>query len=73
MRIGGVRGGEERILVGLNEWMGKRSSSSSEGAAKLGDVSSRLIRRCWKKETSGPPDVVKCCCRLGLRGDDRVS
>lgn len=65
--MGGVRGGEERIL---NECAGSRSSSSSEGAAKLGDVSTFVICRVWKKETSGPLDVVKCCWRRGLMGED---
>lgn len=31
------------------------------------------MRRCWKKETSGPPEVVKCCCLLALMGDDCAS
>lgn len=73
LRIGGVVGGDERKLV-LNDCVGKRSSSSSELAAKLGETSSSAILRApWKKETSGPVDVVKCCCRLGLIGDDCAS
>jgi hypothetical protein len=44
--MGGVRGGEERSPFALNECAGSRSSSSSETAAKLGDVSSLVRRRC---------------------------
>ena len=43
--IGGVRGGEDRRLLTLNECAG-RSSSSSDGAAKLGDRSALVMRRC---------------------------
>jgi hypothetical protein len=71
--MGGVLGGEDRMFS-LNECMGIVSSSSSEGAAKFGDVrTSVMVRDPRKKETSGPVDVVKCGCLLGLMGDDWAS
>lgn len=73
--MGGVRGGEADRTTALvvKEWAGRRSSSSSEGVAKLGEASSLVRRRVWKKDTSGPVDVVKCCWRRGLMGDDWAS
>lgn len=71
LRMGGVRGGDDGST--WKEWIGSRSSSSSAGAAKLGDVRSTEGRRVpWKKETSGPFEVVKCCLRA-LMGDDWIS
>ena len=67
--MGGVRGGDERTWFMLKECAGSRSSSSDEGAAKFGDVRAVNLR-CWKKDTSGPAEVVKCCCRRGLMGED---
>ena len=43
--IGGVRGGEDRTVGTWNECAGKRSSSSSSGAVKLGDVNSLVSLR----------------------------
>lgn len=45
LRIGGVVGGEDRIFVALNDCTGKRSSSSSEAAAKFGDTRSSASLR----------------------------
>lgn len=71
LRIGGVRGGDDWST--WKECKGSRPSSSSAGAAKLGDVrSTEGLRVPWKKETSGPFDVVKCCLR-GLIGEDCIS
>lgn len=71
--MGGVRGGDDCRLLGANECAGNKSSSSSEGAAKFGEASSLVMRRERKKETSGPADVVKCCCLRGLMGEDCAS
>lgn len=46
VRIGGVRGGDDRMLAGSNEWMGSKSSSSSSGTTKLGEVKSLAANRC---------------------------
>jgi hypothetical protein len=74
VRMGGVRGGDDWPWSIWKECRGRRSSSSSSaGAAKLGDARSTEGRRVpRKKDTSGPFDVVKCCLR-GLMGDDCIS
>lgn len=78
-RMGGVEGGEERDArkecTGPPLPPGRSSSSSfasssSESDAKLGDSRASEMRlEVWKNETSGPVDVVKCCCRRGLIGE----
>ena len=70
--MGGVRGGDaaRTTVLALKECAGKRSSSSSDGVVKLGEASSLGWIRFWKKETLGPVEVVKCCCRRGLMGED---
>jgi hypothetical protein len=64
---GGVRGGEDRRL---KEWVGRASSSSSDGAAKLFSCCMWAPRKNGK---SGPADVVKCGCLRGLIGEDWAS
>lgn len=62
LRIGGVRGGDDRLASTRKECMPRISSSSSEGAAKFSDVRSTEGRRVPRKnDTSGPFEVVKCC------------
>lgn len=76
LRIGGVLGGDDRMWLWSTwkECAGKRSSSSSELEAKLGEARSSAGRRNpSKNETSGPVEVVKCCCLRGLIGDDWMS
>ena len=70
-RIGGVRGGDARLWSTLKECMGSSSSSSETKLEELMSMEGR--REPWKKETSGPVEVVKCCCLRGLTGDDWVS
>lgn len=75
VRIGGVLGGEAWLRLTWKECIGSRSSSSSDkGVTKLGEARSTDTRRVpWKKETSGPFEVVKCCCLRGLIGDDWIN
>lgn len=73
--MGGVLGGEDLVAAfTAKECVGRRSSSSSSGAAKFGVLRLRSRRlEDGKKEMSGPIEVLKYGCRRGLMGEDCVS